>query len=108
MELEQAFQEKLRLERERQAAGGVSATAGMLEDMAQTFYADLRQQYVTRQLMGVVLIVLVERIVIVIGIAVILEGVVQFIRQTAPAEHFILDELDGGQTMFTRLPNLLF
>lgn len=44
MELEQAFQEKLRVERERQAAGGVSATAGMLEDMAQTFYADLRQR----------------------------------------------------------------
>lgn len=42
MDLEQAFQEKVRLERERMAAGGVSAKAEMLEEMAATFYADLR------------------------------------------------------------------
>lgn len=42
MDLEQAFQEKVRLERERIAAGGVSAKAEMLEEMAATFYADLR------------------------------------------------------------------
>lgn len=42
MELEQAFQEKIRLERERQTQNGVSAKAEMLEEMAVAFYADLR------------------------------------------------------------------
>lgn len=45
MDLEQTFQEKVRLERERLAAGGVvGEKAAMLEEMAQTFYADLRQR----------------------------------------------------------------
>ncbi|HAL71522.1 MAG TPA: hypothetical protein DCP71_07090 [Verrucomicrobiales bacterium] len=44
MDLEQAFQEKVRLERERMAAGGVAGKAEMLEEMAATFYADLRQR----------------------------------------------------------------
>lgn len=42
MDLEQAFQEKVRVERERMAAGGVAGKAEMLEEMAATFYADLR------------------------------------------------------------------
>ncbi|MES2738932.1 MAG: DUF4407 domain-containing protein [Verrucomicrobiota bacterium] len=44
MDLEQAFQEKVRLERERMASGGVAGKAEMLEEMAATFYADLRQR----------------------------------------------------------------
>ncbi|GAA5138741.1 hypothetical protein GCM10023213_18160 [Prosthecobacter algae] len=44
MDLEQAFQEKVRLERERMATGGVAGKAEMLEEMAATFYADLRQR----------------------------------------------------------------
>lgn len=44
MELEQAFQEKVRLERERLDAGGVAGKARMLEEMAETFYSDLRQR----------------------------------------------------------------
>lgn len=42
MDLEQAFQEKVRLERERMATGGFAGKAEMLEEMAQTFYTDLR------------------------------------------------------------------
>lgn len=44
MELEQTFQEKMRLERERMAAQGVQAKAEMLEEMAAKFYADLRER----------------------------------------------------------------
>ncbi len=44
MDLEQAFQEKVRLERERLAQGGIAGKAEMLEEMAETFYADLRQR----------------------------------------------------------------
>ncbi|MES2506199.1 MAG: DUF4407 domain-containing protein [Verrucomicrobiota bacterium] len=44
MDLEQAFQEKVRLERERMASGGMAGKAEMLEEMAATFYADLRQR----------------------------------------------------------------
>ncbi len=43
MDLEQAFQEKVRLERERMATtSGIAGKAEMLEEMAHTFYADLR------------------------------------------------------------------
>jgi hypothetical protein len=43
MELEQAFQERMKLERERLETGAGSAvSAAMLEDMAAAFYADLR------------------------------------------------------------------
>ncbi len=44
MELEQTFQEKMRLERERMAAQGITAKAEMLEEMAAKFYADLRER----------------------------------------------------------------
>ncbi|HEY1083519.1 MAG TPA: DUF4407 domain-containing protein [Prosthecobacter sp.] len=44
MDLEQAFQEKVRLERERMEAGGLAGKAEMLEEMAATFYADLRSR----------------------------------------------------------------
>lgn len=45
MDLEQAFQEKVRLERERLASSsGISGKAEMLEEMAATFYADLRMR----------------------------------------------------------------
>ncbi len=44
MELEQTFQEKMRLERERMAAQGMTAKAEMLEEMAAKFYADLRER----------------------------------------------------------------
>jgi hypothetical protein len=44
MELEQTFQEKIRLERERQTANGINGKAEMLEEMAVAFYADLRQR----------------------------------------------------------------
>jgi hypothetical protein len=44
MELEQTFQEKIRLERERVVAQGVGAKAEMLEEMAAQFYADMRER----------------------------------------------------------------
>jgi hypothetical protein len=44
MELEQTFQEKIRLEREKQTANGIAGKAEMLEEMASVFYADLRQR----------------------------------------------------------------
>ncbi|GEP42790.1 DUF4407 domain-containing protein [Brevifollis gellanilyticus] len=44
MELEQTFQEKLRLDRERQATQGVGAQAEMLEEMAAKFYGDMRER----------------------------------------------------------------
>lgn len=44
MELEQTFQEKMRLERERLASQGIGAKAEMLEEMAAQFYADMRQR----------------------------------------------------------------
>lgn len=44
MELEQTFQEKIRLEREKQTANGIAGKAEMLEEMASAFYADLRHR----------------------------------------------------------------
>jgi hypothetical protein len=44
MELEQTFQEKIRLEREKQSTNGIAGKAEMLEEMASVFYADLRQR----------------------------------------------------------------
>lgn len=44
MELEQTFQEKMRLERERMASQGIAAKAEMLEEMAAQFYADMRER----------------------------------------------------------------
>jgi hypothetical protein len=44
MELEQTFQEKLRLDRERMASQGITAQAEMLEEMAAKFYADMRER----------------------------------------------------------------
>jgi hypothetical protein len=44
MDLEQAFQEKMRLEHERLAQGGIAGKAEMLEEMAEIFYGDLRQR----------------------------------------------------------------
>jgi hypothetical protein len=44
MELEQTFQEKIRLERERVVSQGVGAKAEMLEEMAAQFYADMRER----------------------------------------------------------------
>lgn len=44
MELEQTFQEKIRLEREKQSTNGLTGKAEMLEEMASAFYADLRQR----------------------------------------------------------------
>jgi hypothetical protein len=44
MELEQTFQERIRLEREKQTASGTAGKAEMLEEMASAFYADLRQR----------------------------------------------------------------
>jgi Domain of unknown function (DUF4407) len=44
MELEQTFQEKIRIEREKQAANGITGKAEMLEEMATAFYSDLRQR----------------------------------------------------------------
>jgi hypothetical protein len=44
MELEQTFQEKIRLEREKQTANGIAGKAEMLEEMAGAFYADLRHR----------------------------------------------------------------
>ncbi|MGV3658683.1 MAG: DUF4407 domain-containing protein [Prosthecobacter sp.] len=42
MELERAFEEKIRLAREQAAATGITQKVDMLEEMAHTFYADLR------------------------------------------------------------------
>ncbi len=42
MDLERSFEEKIRLAREQAAATGISHKVDMLEEMAQTFYADLR------------------------------------------------------------------
>ncbi len=42
MDLERAFEEKIRLAREQAAATGITHKVDMLEEMAQTFYADLR------------------------------------------------------------------
>jgi hypothetical protein len=44
MELEQTFQEKMRIDRERLASQGVSAQAEMLEEMAAKFYGDMRER----------------------------------------------------------------
>lgn len=42
MELERSFEEKIRLAREQAAATGMTQKIDMLEEMAHTFYADLR------------------------------------------------------------------
>ena len=47
MELERAFDEKIRAARESAATSGLAFKADMLEDMARTFYADLRQRMET-------------------------------------------------------------
>lgn len=44
MELERSFEEKIRVERERASAGGFAQKAEVLEDMARTFYSDLRER----------------------------------------------------------------
>jgi hypothetical protein len=44
MELEQTFQEKIRVDRERLASQGMGAKAEMLEEMAAQFYADMRER----------------------------------------------------------------
>lgn len=44
MELERSFEEKIRLAREQAAATGITHKVDMLEEMAQTFYTDLRQR----------------------------------------------------------------
>ncbi|MDZ4287260.1 MAG: DUF4407 domain-containing protein [Prosthecobacter sp.] len=44
LELERAFEESIRAERERIGTNGISQKAEMLEQMAHTFYADLRQR----------------------------------------------------------------
>lgn len=44
MELEQTFQEKIRLDRERMASQGITAQAEMLEEMAAKFYGDMRER----------------------------------------------------------------
>jgi hypothetical protein len=44
MELELAFQQKMSEERRRMEASGLPGKASMLEEMAETFYADLRQR----------------------------------------------------------------
>lgn len=44
MGLERAFEEKMRAERELAATSGIKYKADMLEEMAQQFYADLRQR----------------------------------------------------------------
>ncbi|HYF36542.1 MAG TPA: hypothetical protein VD994_14705, partial [Prosthecobacter sp.] len=45
IELEHAFEEKIRAERERIATtGGISQKAEMLEEMAAIFYGDLRRR----------------------------------------------------------------
>ncbi len=44
MELEQTFQEKMRVDRERLASQGMGAKAEMLEEMAAQFYADMRER----------------------------------------------------------------
>jgi hypothetical protein len=47
MELERAFDEKIRAARDSAATSGLAFKANMLEDMARTFYADLRQRMET-------------------------------------------------------------
>jgi hypothetical protein len=47
MELERAFDEKIRAARDSAATSGLAFKADMLEDMARTFYADLRQRMET-------------------------------------------------------------
>ncbi len=47
MELERAFDEKIRSARESAATSGLAFKADMLEDMARAFYADLRQRMET-------------------------------------------------------------
>jgi len=47
MELERAFDEKIRAARESAATSGLAFKADMLEDMARAFYADLRQRMET-------------------------------------------------------------
>ncbi|HEY1050953.1 MAG TPA: DUF4407 domain-containing protein [Prosthecobacter sp.] len=42
MELERSFEEKIRLAREQALTSGITHKVDMLEEMAQTFYADLR------------------------------------------------------------------
>lgn len=42
MELERSFEEKIRLAREQAATSGLTQKVDMLEEMAHTFYADLR------------------------------------------------------------------
>lgn len=45
LELEKSFEERMRLERERLAAEGAnSSRAAVIDDMAKTFYADLRER----------------------------------------------------------------
>jgi hypothetical protein len=44
MELEHAFEEKMRVERELAATSGIKYKADALEEMARQFYADLRQR----------------------------------------------------------------
>lgn len=44
MELEHAFEEKMRVERELAATSGIKYKADALEEMAQQFYADLRRR----------------------------------------------------------------
>lgn len=44
MGLERAFEEKMRAERELAATSGIKYKADLLEEMAQQFYADLRQR----------------------------------------------------------------
>jgi hypothetical protein len=47
MELERSFDEKIRAARDAAASSGISFKADMLEDMARSFYADLRQRMET-------------------------------------------------------------
>lgn len=44
MDLEKTFQERVRLERDRLTAEGIAGKAEILEEMAQRFYADLRER----------------------------------------------------------------
>lgn len=47
MELERSFDEKIRVAREAASSSGLAFKADMLEDMARTFYADLRSRMET-------------------------------------------------------------
>lgn len=47
MELERAFDEKIRAARESAATSGIAFKADMLEEMARTFYTDLRERMET-------------------------------------------------------------